>query len=368
MAEELEGELFQVGEVEGGLLSAGAGEGLGEVAGELEEGDHVGPDPIPILLEGVGVGGLGEEGGPEGGFVEEAFDRGSEFGFGAAGPVRALVGLEDVLDGEGGVRSGGEGVELGEALGGEGGDAAFWGLGVEDWQPGGDPVGQARGEDVEPGVGVWGVEGVGLGFEPGVRVAEGAGVGVEAEDEFPDGEVPTVAAFLDEVADAVAEGGMGVEVLGEDAMEGVVGEEVGLVLVEDAGLGVEVEVEAVLADEVEAEAMEGLDAGGIEEGELFAEVEVVGGEGGFGFEALADAAAHFGGGGLGEGDHEEAVEGAWLGGVAEPGEAAVDEGAGLAGAGAGHDEDVALGEDGAGLVGGRLGHGGAGGAGGGGWG
>jgi hypothetical protein len=81
----------------------------------------------------------------------------------------------------------------------------------------------------------------------------------------------------------------------------------------------------------------------VEERELAGPMVVRGGGGGFFFQLHAETLAHFGGGGLGEGDDEKFVEG---GAVAFKAiEAARDEGLGFAGAGAGHDEDIATREN-----------------------
>jgi hypothetical protein len=97
------------------------------------------------------------------------------------------------------------------------------------------------------------------------------------------------------------------------------------------------------ADKMKTETMQGADMGGIEQRQLLGQME--GWRAGFGqaglgfFEVLAEALAHFRGGGLGEGDDQQLIQRSVF--LFETMKAARDQGFGFAGARAGHDENIA---------------------------
>jgi len=117
------------------------------------------------------------------------------------------------------------------------------------------------------------------------------------------------------------------------------GELAGFALGKDGELRVKAKIVKMLAHKTKAETVERADGREVEERKLARPVVVAGRFGGFVLEFAAEPLAHFGGGGLGEGDDEKFVERCAF--AVEAVEAAGDERPGLAGAGAGHDEDVA---------------------------
>ena len=85
----------------------------------------------------------------------------------------------------------------------------------------------------------------------------------------------------------------------------------------------------MFAEDLEAEGVDGADDGPVH-------LSLVAGQMVLGHDLAADALPHFCGGGVGEGDGGDVADAV----VAEEGEVALDEDAGLAGAGAGGDDDV----------------------------
>ncbi len=94
----------------------------------------------------------------------------------------------------------------------------------------------------------------------------------------------------------------------------------------------------MLADQLEAKAVQRANAGGVEQGQLLGQA------GGFhrrAFEPVAQALAHFGGGGLREGHHEKLIDASGVVVVQQPGEAPLDQRARFARPRARHHQDIA---------------------------
>ena len=181
---------------------------------------------------------------------------------------------------------------------------------------------------------------------PGVVVVDGFEKVVEADEEV---EELAVAGAAGEGADEAGEGVVGVigggggvaffvEELGD-----LVFEEVGVVGVEDLEGGVEAYVVEEFAEGSAAEGVDGGDAGLVDEGELALESAVAGALVGFLGQGQGDTAFHFGGGGFGEGQDQDFADVGGLGCVGQEVGAAGGQHGGLAGAGSGGQQDVALG-------------------------
>ena len=121
-----------------------------------------------------------------------------------------------------------------------------------------------------------------------------------------------------------------------------------------AELRVEFQLVKVLADQLQAEAVERADVGRLEERQLLRPAGIVGGLAQFLFQPGADALAHFRRRCLGEGHHEDFIQrrgGAFL---QQAVQAPLHQRAGLAGAGAGDNKHVASRGNGSLLNGGQT--------------
>ena len=179
--------------------------------------------------------------------------------------------------------------------------------------------------------------------EPAGGVRAGLGIMMQAQDELADVFIAPAAVNADEVLDGRRKIFRALVMGGELFTQRFGGALAGFAFIKDGELGVESELVKMFADEPEAEAVEGADVREIEKRELAGPVVIGGFGGGFFLEFAAEALAEFGGGGLGEGDDEEFIERDAFAGEAV--QAAFDEGLGLAGAGARHDQDVAARSD-----------------------
>ena len=187
-----------------------------------------------------------------------------------------------------------------------------------------------------------GVAGAGIG-EIFFRVRAAGEHVVEVEDH-----VAAVGVFALGVGfEEVGEGGVvGLVAAGEEVVEDVFAEEAALFIVEEIEAGVEGGFVEMLAEDAGAEGVEGGDAGAFDECGLAAEPGALGWGVGFGgvvAQGEADTGAHFGGGGVGEGEDEEVFDTAFFGGGISRDEecAALCEDGGFAGACGGGDEEVA---------------------------
>ena len=102
----------------------------------------------------------------------------------------------------------------------------------------------------------------------------------------------------------------------------------------------------MLAHHLKTKAVQGADMSRFEQGQLLLPAEFGGGAFELFLEAQPDPLAHFGGGGLGKGDHQDFIEGGGRGLVEQTMQATFDQGMSFAGAGAGNQDDVAGGGDG----------------------
>ena len=112
----------------------------------------------------------------------------------------------------------------------------------------------------------------------------------------------------------------------------------------------------MLANQFQTETVQGPDVGGFEQGQLLLPVAVGGVALGLLFEPCPDPVPHLGSGGLGEGDHQDFLDGGGggSGSGGEAAQAALHEGVGFARAGACREQDVAGGCDGLFLCGGET--------------
>ncbi len=366
--EQAQGELLEVGEIDDRGGAAGLGEALVEFIHQFQEGDAVVAAPIPILVEGVGVaidGGRREQLANGIGFRDEfleglepacdlaLFPAASISRFDQGGEKAFDVG-EDTLGVGWKLKRG----EAGEFL--EGCGAGPGGLirGVEAShlagviEPTGRPLGDPRSRQGEPMVGKFVPEGGELAVDPTPGIRKGAG---EIMD-FKDSLVERLDVFPgvpgEKRPDARGLGGRVFEMAPQEIAKD--GGALDLVLdrVLDGELGIQFEFMKVFPDESEAKRVEGGDESGVEKGALFGDPGVLGIRLEAGVEGHSEAVSHLRGGGLVEGDDEQAVEGSPPGGIQRAVEDPGDECAGLAGPGSGHDEDVSIGPDGDLLLGG----------------
>jgi len=179
-----------------------------------------------------------------------------------------------------------------------------------------------------------------------VGLGQGAGVVVDLENSCVE-VVEVVAGVSDEEgANPRGTGGGIFEMLAKEIAKDGVALDAVLDFVLDGELGIEFEVVKVFAHEAEAESVQGGDEGGVEQGALFSDPSVVGIGLKPGVEGESEPVSHFGGGGFVERDDEHPVDGNRWRRIQGAIEDADDEGARFAGAGAGHDQDVAMGMDG----------------------
>ena len=122
-------------------------------------------------------------------------------------------------------------------------------------------------------------------------------------------------------------------------VERFAGELAGFAFVEYRKLRIEAKFVEMLAHELEAEAVQHADVHEVETRDLFRPEMFAWCRDDFFFQTFAETLAHFGGGGLGEGDNQQFVLRRAL--AFEAVKAAGDERPGLAGARAGHDKAIA---------------------------
>jgi hypothetical protein len=184
-----------------------------------------------------------------------------------------------------------------------------------------------------------------LGVDPRVGLGQRPCVIMDLQDEGVQ-VVEAVAGVSDEEgADVGSLGGGASEVVTQQIPEHRIALDAVLDFILNGELRVEIEIVKMFADQPEAEGVQGGDEGGVEQGALFRNPGVLGVGLKSGIQSETEAVTHLGGGRLVEGDHQHPVDGNGRRGVESAIEDAGDEGAGLAGTGAGHDEHVAGGLD-----------------------
>ena len=162
---------------------------------------------------------------------------------------------------------------------------------------------------------------------------------VQSQNERADFLVATAAVDLNQILDGDGKFVFAGVVRLKLFIQHLVGKLAGFTFIEDGELRVKAELVKMFAYEAQAEAVKRADVGDVEKRQLTRPVVIAGRGGGFGFEFAPEALAQFGGGGLGERNDEEFVERRAF--TVKAVEATGDECFGFAGAGTGHDEDIA---------------------------
>ena len=131
---------------------------------------------------------------------------------------------------------------------------------------------------------------------------------VQTQNQLADGLVAAAAVNLNQFLDRFGQFVLPGVVFLQFFIEGFVGEQARLAFVEHGQLRVEAEFVEMFAHQLEAKTVERADVRGVEQRDLFRPARFVRRGAKFFLKLFAQPAAHFGGGGLGEGDHENFLE------------------------------------------------------------
>ena len=155
------------------------------------------------------------------------------------------------------------------------GDLILRGLGVEHRKPARAVIGQGGVEPLLPVGGVSGGKPAGLAGQPPGRVRQRLRIVVQAQDQRANRFVPAAALGLDELLDRLGRRRAPGVMFLQQAIQGFIGQQTRLFLGEHRELWVEFQLVEVLPHEPQAEAVERADVGGVEQGQLLAQMRVV---------------------------------------------------------------------------------------------
>ena len=164
---------------------------------------------------------------------------------------------------------------------------------------------------------------------------------VQAQNQMTDRFVASAAVNLNQFLDRFGQFVLPGVVFLQFLVKGFVGQQARLARVEHGQLRVEAQFMKMFAHELEAETVERADVRGVEQRELLHPARFIRLGANFFLKLFAQPPAHFGGGGLGEGDHENFLERSGRLFRAQAVQTALDQRVGFARARAGHDQHVA---------------------------
>jgi len=357
--EQPQGVLLQVGKIHLAPLAFGLGEGPAELLGQLQQRAHLPAAPCPVLRQRiVRWRAAPRQRGQEADIGPEALERFAPGDLFARGHVTAqrqqalpgLAGLGAVAVGRQARQPGGAPAGQLVSLAGQ----PFQGrrpVGLQDAHGLRPPLG--------PTAGFGGVEQLVLLPKPGGRMGERLGVVVHLQDQAANDRFASAPLRLDQLLQRGGPGPAGGQPLRQHGVQRFLGQQCGFLLGQDGQPGVQLQLVGKLADQPETEAVERADVRGVEQGQLLRPVAGVRLRGRLRLQPRAQAPAHLGGGGLGEGDHEEFVHADGRTLAHQAVQATLHQGERLARARPGDHQHVAPGGDGL-LLGGRQRHGAAG--------
>ena len=349
--EHLKRELLEVVKVQRGQLAFCAGELPAELPREFKQSGHLRPHPFPVLHQRVVAVAVRCQRVEKCGFVEEFFDRAPERPLFPAGPL--FVCFEDSGEDSGDrlsrrvTRKAAQGLRATLCV------RVVFRLIPQNRQPKLHPRDKPFTQPLLPPFRARRPERRFLFAEPALRVAQRLCIIVDAQHQLADRLVPAATVFEDQLLHCLGFGRPSRVMLFQQTIQRFPGEQTRLCLGQNGQLRVQSQLVKMLADDLQAKAVQCRDARRIDQRRLLGQPTVVRIRGRPLLQFFAEPLPYLRGGGFGKGHHQHVVERHGIRLATHTRQAALDQRARLAGAGPGDDQHISAGADGALLMGSR---------------